>query len=58
MHDIDIQYFAVLREQAGRSQERVATSAATPADLYDELRGRHNDITDIGSWRAYRDSLA
>ena len=26
--------------------------------LRESERGRHTDITDIGSWRAYRDSLA
>jgi len=37
-----VQYFAVLREQAGRSDETIDTSAATPADLYEELRARHS----------------
>ena len=36
-----IQYYAILREQAGRSEETLDTSAATPAELYDELRQRH-----------------
>lgn len=36
-----VQYFALLREQAGRSEEGVQTSAATPAALYQELRSRH-----------------
>jgi len=36
-----IQYFALLREQAGRSEERVTTTAATPADLYAELSRRY-----------------
>jgi molybdenum cofactor guanylyltransferase len=36
-----VQYFALLREQAGRSEERVTTSAATPAELYAELKGRY-----------------
>lgn len=36
-----IQYFAVLREQAGRSEETIDSSAATPAELYEELRQRH-----------------
>jgi molybdopterin synthase sulfur carrier subunit len=39
--DVHVQYYAVLREQAGRSQESVATEARTPAELYDELRARH-----------------
>jgi molybdenum cofactor guanylyltransferase len=36
-----IQYFALLREQAGRSEESVQTSADTPAALYQELKSRH-----------------
>lgn len=35
---VQIQYFAVLREQAGVAEERVETRAATPADLYEEVR--------------------
>jgi len=38
---VRVQYFAVLREEAGRAQEEVQTSAATLGDLYDELRTRH-----------------
>ena len=41
MKTIHVQYFAVLRERAGRSRETVATAAATAADLYDELAARH-----------------
>jgi molybdopterin-guanine dinucleotide biosynthesis protein A len=36
-----VQYFALLRDQAGRSEESVATTARTPRELYDELRTRH-----------------
>jgi molybdopterin-guanine dinucleotide biosynthesis protein A len=36
-----IQYYAILREQAGRSEETVDTSAGTPAELYAELQQRH-----------------
>lgn len=36
-----IQYYAILREQAGRSEETLDTTAATPTELYDELRRRH-----------------
>ena len=41
MNEIEIQYFAVLRERAGTSREMVSTTAATAADLYDELAVRH-----------------
>ena len=33
-----VQYFAALRDQAGRSEETVATLARTPRALYEELR--------------------
>jgi molybdopterin converting factor subunit 1 len=36
-----VQYFALLREQAGRSEETVQTTAATARELLEELRGRH-----------------
>lgn len=38
---LTIQYFALLREQAGRSEETLQTSAATPADLFAELNARY-----------------
>jgi molybdopterin converting factor subunit 1 len=38
---VKIQYYALMREQAGRSEEALETSAATPADLYAELTARY-----------------
>lgn len=38
---IHIQYFAVLREQAQRGLETRQTAAATPAELYEEVRAQH-----------------
>lgn len=38
---LKIQYYALMREQAGRSEETLETSAATPADLYSELAARY-----------------
>jgi len=38
---VRVQYYAILREQAGRSDETLDTSAATPAELYADLRKRH-----------------
>jgi molybdopterin-guanine dinucleotide biosynthesis protein A len=38
---LKIQYYALMREQAGRSEETLETSAATPADLYTELTARY-----------------
>lgn len=39
--ELTIQYFALMREQAGRSQETLETEASTPADLYAQLSARH-----------------
>jgi molybdopterin converting factor subunit 1 len=41
MTNVTVQYFAILREQRGLAQEKLATAAATPGALYDELRARH-----------------
>jgi molybdopterin converting factor subunit 1 len=42
MIEVEVQYFAVLRERVGLSRELLQTSAATAADLYDELSARHD----------------
>jgi molybdopterin-guanine dinucleotide biosynthesis protein A len=36
-----IQYYALFREQAGRSEETLETNAGTPAELYRELQSRY-----------------
>lgn len=41
MKRIRIQYFAVLREQAGISDEEVETDAESPDNLYRELKDTH-----------------
>jgi molybdopterin converting factor small subunit len=38
---LKIQYYALMREQAGRSEETIETSAPTPGDLSAELAARH-----------------
>ncbi len=38
---LTIQYFALLREQAGKSVETLETHAATPADLFSQLQKRY-----------------
>ena len=38
---VEVEYFAILREQRSLARERLATDAATAADLYAELRARH-----------------
>lgn len=41
MKTIRVRYFAVLREQRGLDEERIDTEAASAAEVYEELRGRH-----------------
>jgi molybdopterin-guanine dinucleotide biosynthesis protein A len=38
---LHIQYYAVMRERAGRNEEELVTAAATPAELYAELSRRY-----------------
>ena len=39
---IRVQYYALLREQAGRRDESVETAARTPVELFRELSNRHH----------------
>ena len=38
---IKVQYFAILREQRGLTEEPLKTDTTTPAELYEELKARH-----------------
>jgi sulfur-carrier protein len=38
---VHIQYFAILREQRGESEETIETTAHSAGALYEELRMRH-----------------
>ena len=38
---LTVQYYALLREQAGRREEALSSSAATPRELYAELAARY-----------------
>jgi molybdopterin synthase sulfur carrier subunit len=40
--NIRLHYYALLREQAGRDHEELATQARTPRALYDELKAKYN----------------
>jgi molybdopterin-guanine dinucleotide biosynthesis protein A len=40
--EIRVQYYALLREQAGRRDETVETTAGTPGELFRELSNRHH----------------
>ncbi|MCC5845858.1 MAG: MoaD/ThiS family protein [Verrucomicrobia bacterium] len=41
MIPLHVHYFALFREQAGRTDEEIQSAAATLAGLYAELRARH-----------------
>jgi molybdenum cofactor guanylyltransferase len=41
LRHITVQYYALLREQAGRREEVLATAARTPRELYAELARRY-----------------
>jgi molybdopterin converting factor subunit 1 len=47
MHQIRVDYFAVLREHVGLPSEQLSTHAGTVGELYDELHKRHV-FPDIG----------
>ncbi len=47
MRKIHIRYYALLREQAGKSEESLMTNAATPAAVFDELRKRYPFTLDM-----------
>jgi molybdopterin converting factor subunit 1 len=49
--DVEVEYFAVLRERAGVTRERISTTSPTLADLYEELRLRHRFPLERGSLR-------
>src|SRR5262249_50439570 len=39
--NLKVQYYALLREQAGKSDESLITGASTPRELYEELKSRY-----------------
>jgi molybdenum cofactor guanylyltransferase len=41
LRNLTVQYYALLREQAGRREESLATAARTPRELYAELSARY-----------------
>jgi molybdopterin-guanine dinucleotide biosynthesis protein A len=48
---VTVQYFALLREQAGRGSESLVTAARTPRELYAELAHRYPFSLDAGVLR-------
>jgi molybdopterin converting factor subunit 1 len=41
MKKIQVRYYAILREQAGKSEEALTTNAASPAALFEEIKARY-----------------
>jgi molybdopterin converting factor subunit 1 len=41
MINVHVEYYAILRERAGKAREDVRTAAATAAELFAELERRH-----------------
>lgn len=41
MKSVNIQYFALLRDQAGKDSEKIQVSCKTYADLYNELSTKY-----------------
>ena len=52
MKTVRVQYFALLREQRGLSQETLTTAATDTAALYGELRARHGFTLPLERLRA------
>ena len=42
MKKLDIQYYAIFREQRGQSEEKIETNTETAEALYKELAEQHN----------------
>lgn len=45
---LTVRYFAMFREHAGLGEETVSSDAATAADLFAELQGRHGSSEPLG----------
>lgn len=52
MNKYTVQYFAVLREERGLSEETIHSAAATPSALFHELAARHPFTLHIEQLRA------
>lgn len=48
---VRVEYYAQLREDAGRSEETVTTEAASVSELFEELDRRHGFSLDPGPLR-------
>jgi molybdopterin synthase sulfur carrier subunit len=51
LKEIQIDYFAILREERGISSEKVFTSRETPSEIYAELQEQHNFSLSVNNLR-------
>jgi molybdopterin converting factor subunit 1 len=57
--EVKVRYFAAFRERAGRDGEVLTTNAATAAELYEELAGKHGFADSVAACKvAINDELA
>ena len=54
---VRVDYFAILRERAGRAHETLSTRAATPRELYRELAPRRDLPAETGLKVAVNDEF-
>ena len=54
---VRVDYFAILRERAGRTHETVSTDAATPRELYRQLAPHRDLPADTGLKVAVNDEF-
>jgi len=47
--DVTVRYFAAFREATGCETETLETSAASPAELFNECAGRHTGLQNYSS---------
>lgn len=52
MKTLHIEYYALLREQAGVKQQTVQSETRTPAELYEQLAAEHGFSLAAGQLRA------
>ncbi|MCB1843664.1 MAG: MoaD/ThiS family protein [Halioglobus sp.] len=56
---LTVRYFAMFRENAGKSEEVLSSDAATAADLFRELQDRHGSKEPLGHCKvAVNDEMA
>jgi len=48
---VKVQYYALLREERGQSEDTITTESDTAADLYTELRNKHGFSLEAGQLR-------